>query len=232
MEHMIGGNLMTNIASLLFMASAYFGLGATWAVNADEEIVYIRLDANANQKLTENFHGDNDVGNDLAELPKGEQTFAGAKFKVGEMAIQLRSTMLPHMPEKIEGIKVDRSFAKLYVLHGCGWGAGGSESVSDGTVIGQYIVHYEDNTRAVIPIAYGKDVRDWWNHDNSQPVTRGKVAWTGSNDLSRMFNVGIRLFLSTWENPQRDKKVRSMDYIAIGDTAAAPFCVAMTVESK
>jgi hypothetical protein len=215
------------------MAWACLGFGATLAVNADKEITYIRLDSKANQKLVENFHGDDDVGNDLAELPKGKQTFAGAKFMVGEGAIQLRSTMLPHMPEKIVGIKVDQTFAKLYVLHACGWGAAGtSESVSDDTVIGQYKVHYEDNTSVVIPIAYGRDVRDWWNHDNSKPVTRGKVAWSGSNDLSRMFNVSIRLYLSTWENPQPDKKVRSIDYIATGDTAAAPFCVAMTAESK
>jgi hypothetical protein len=226
---MIGGDHMT---CLLFTASACLGFGVTLAMNANKDITYIRLDPKANQKLAENFHGDDDVGNHLAELPKGEQTFAGAKFKIGDGAIQLGSTMLPHMPEKIEGIKIDQSFAKLYVLHACGWGAAGPESVSDGTVIGQYTVHYEDNTSAVVPIAYGKDVRDWWNHDNSKPVTRGKVAWSGSSDLSRMFNVGIRLYLSTWENPQPDKKVRSIDYIATGDTAAAPFCVAMTAESK
>jgi hypothetical protein len=220
------------VTSSLFMATACLGFGMTLAVQADKEITYIRFDSKANQKLAKNFHGDDGVGNDLAELPKGEQTFAGAKFEVGEGAIQLRSTMLPQMPEKIEGIKVGQPFAKLYVLHGCGWGGAGSDSVSDDTVIGQYTVHYEDNTSAVIPIAYGKDVRDWWNHDNSKPVTRGKVAWIGSNENSRMFNVNIRLYLSTWENPQPDKKVRSIDYISTGNTAAAPFCVAMTAESK
>ena len=208
------------------------GYAVTTTVYANGEITYICLESKANQNLAKSFHGDDDTGNDLAELPQGEQTFAGAKFKVGHGAIQLRSKMLPQMPEKVEGIKVDQACAKLYVLHACGWGATGSESVADGTVIGQFTVHYEDSTSAVIPIAYGKDVRDWWNHDNSKPVTHGKVAWSGLNNRSRMFNVGVRLYLSTWENPQPDKKVRSIDYIATGDTAAAPFCIAITAESK
>jgi hypothetical protein len=43
---------------------------------------------------------------------------------------------------------------------------------------------------------------------------------------------GIRLYLCTWKNPHPTKKVVSIDYVKVGDTPAAPFWVAMTLEEN
>jgi hypothetical protein len=110
----------------------------------------------------------------------------------------------------------------MYILHATGYTA------SDGTLIGKYVIHYADRTTAVIEIVYGKDVRDWWNHDSSKGVTRGKVAWAGKNANT----ISIQLFLTTWRNPHPKKKVVSIDYLSMQTSDAAPFCVAMTVQAR
>src|SRR5205823_6181546 len=103
--------------------------------------------------------------------------------------------------------------------------------VEDDTPIGEYRVHYEDGTNAVIPIVYGKDVRDWFYVEDEKEPSRGKVAWQGNNGRAPQVGARIRLYLSTWENPSPGKKVTTIDYSSRKDqTVAAPFCIAMTLE--
>lgn len=201
---------------------AAFACIAGSAIAAEKQLIYIDLQPRANHKLAEQFHADEFPGNNLAELPKGEQTFEGCKFKIGEGLIQLGSNLLASKPKEVKGIKVDKTFAKLHILHATGW------SVEDGTRIGEYTVNYEDKTKEVIPIVYGSDVRDWWVNDPSQTVSRGKVGWKGKNGAHDM----IWLYITSWNNPKPDKKIASIDYAAVGGTDAAPFCVAMTAEGK
>ena len=79
-----------------------------------------------------------------------------------------------------------------------------------------------------VPIVYGEDVRDWW-HEHRSPLTRAKLGWVGMNPKARLFLKSLRLYVSLWENPHPQKKVTRIDYIST-NAAAAPFCVAMTVE--
>jgi hypothetical protein len=183
---------------------------------------FIDLQPKANHKVTDNFHTRDSVGNNLAELPKGTQKFGGVKFHIGSGLIQLGSPKVQDKPAKVEGIAVGKTFTKLHILHATGYTA------SDGTLIGKYVIHFEDKTTSVIRIVYGKDVRDWWNIDPNKGVTRGKVAWVGKNKNT----ASIQLFLSTWRNPHPKKRVVSIDYLSTQTSDAAPFCVAMTVETK
>ena len=188
---------------------------------------YIDLQPKANHKLKDDFHSSaNFPGNNLASLPAGEQTLEGVKFKIGEGMLQLGSKMLEDRPDKIEGIKVDKKFAKLYILHATGW------STEDDTIIGEYTVTWEDDTSVTIPIVYGKDVLDWWCYEGNPDPSRGKVAWKGENEGAKTLNATIRLYMATWENPKPDKKVKSIDYSTTKETNAAPFCVAITAEEK
>ena len=186
----------------------------------------IDLQPRANIKLAESFEA-TDRPNNLAELPQGEQVLAGVKFAIGTSLIQLDNKYLPEKLRKgkAEAIPIDKKFTRLYILHGTQWGTAG-----DGTLIGQYRLHYEDGTEAAIPIVLGEDVRDWWNADGSQAVTRGIVAWVGQNVATRKVNSWLRLYLAAWENPHPEKKVVSIDFLREGPSDAGPFCVAMTVE--
>ena len=185
-----------------------------WSVAEEKKIPYIDLQPKANQNMTDPLHRETSIGNNLAELPKGEQTFESVKFKIGDRLIQLGGKILPDKPLKVDGIQVDKTFEKLHILHATGFGNGmeGDDIfVADDTLVGQYTVNYEDKTSEVIQIIYGKDVRDWWYDEDSKGVTRGKVAWKGNNEFAKNNGAMIRLYLATWKNPKPDKKVVSID---------------------
>jgi hypothetical protein len=189
--------------------------------------VYIDVQPQANVKLKDDFHSGTYANNNLANLPTGKQTFGGVKFNVGESLIQLGSSNVAGKPEKVEGIKVGRTLKKLHFLHACG------HQAPDDTVIGKYVVHYDDNTSEDIEVAYGKDVVDWWAYPDQKAPTRGKLAWEGTNEAAAKFEAKVKLYLQTWENPQPKKKVTAIDFVATApDSGAAPFCVAITAEEK
>src|SRR5262249_24813460 len=187
---------------LLVGAVTWWCLSVAFANAGEAKFTAVDLQPQANQKLADNF-GSGREGNNLAELPKGEQTFEGVKFKIEDGLIQLGSKLLKEQrPDKVEGIKVGKTFAKLHILHARCYGNGtaigqeGKEGdplfVPDDTLIGEYKVHYEDGSTEVIPVAYGQDVRDWWFTDNSKGVARGKVAWKGDNELAKSLVCRVR----------------------------------------
>jgi RNA polymerase sigma factor (sigma-70 family) len=179
----------------------------------DSLILSIDLGPHVNQKLNERFH-DYREGNDLATLPTGRQSFAGIPFTVGKGVVRLGGDK----PAKVVGIKVDAKATKLHFLHACGH----SGNVPRNTPIGKYVVHFADKSTEEIEIVYGKDVVDWWVQPGVSDPTRGKVAWEGQNAFS-----AIKLFLTTWENPNPGKRIVTLDYVA---TEGTPFCVAISAE--
>jgi len=198
---------------------------------ADTKQVFrsIDLQPHANQKLSSDFHGY--PGNNLKPLPRGHQVLKEVPLEIGESFIQLASKRAPDFPEKVEGIQVGKQADQVHFLHGTGWGSPG---VADGTTIGSYIVHYQDDTKEVIPIEYGRDVRDWWALGDRRPATGAELAWTGANDASKNFRgmeVSLRLFLLTWENPHPDKQIASLAFTSRNETISAPFLIAVSMET-
>ena len=197
-----------------------------------EKFAFVSLESQGNQKLTDSF-GSGTPGNDLAALKKGQRTCAGINFKIEEKVIQLGSKLMKsEKPNKVEGIKVDQTFAKLHILHSTQYGEGGAP-IEEGTRVAEYKVNYADGTSEVIPVVYGQDVRDWWFYPNSKEVTRGKVGWKGENEYCKTFEAELHLYVLTWENPHPGKKVTSINFSKPEqETVAAPFCVAITLEPK
>jgi hypothetical protein len=186
----------------------------------------IDLQPLANQKLDDDFHGY--VGNNLKPLPRDRQKFKGVVFTIGEKFVQLAGKRAPDFPEKIEGIPVNRKLTKLHFLHATGWG-----SVENGTEIGHFEIHYDDNTSAIMPIEYGHDLRDWWDFDEDAETSRAVVAWRSVNEASANFRnmrIEIRLFLMSWTNVHPDKIVKSFDYVSKNETMCSPFLVAASAE--
>jgi len=78
-------------------------------------------------------------------------------------------------------------------------------------------------------IVYGRHVRDWWlSHDPNSHTDPGVVVWTGKHANTRMYATSLRLYKSTWENPQPNIEVPRIDLVS-KLTFAEPFVVAMTV---
>lgn len=201
------------------------------------DVHFLDLGPYTNQKRSDNL-GRGVEGNHLTALPGGEQTFQQIKFHIGDGLIQLGSKVLRQMPEKVEGIPVDRTATKIHFLHATGFGGGPNKTeadalfVKDDALIGEYVVRYDDGSSEGILIVYGKDVRDWWFREDEPGVTRGKVAWTGDNPWAMANDCRIRLYTTTWENPKPKIRISGIDYVGRkNDTIAAPFCVAITVQS-
>jgi hypothetical protein len=189
----------------------------------DTKFTCLDLQPKGNARTEDQFSGD-DSGE--GKLKPGEHTLEGVKYKVGAKYIQLGSTMQPNGPAKVEGIKVDQTVAKLHLLHATGW------STDNDTIIGEYVVTWEDDTSVTISIRYGKDVLDWWYDDTCPEPSEAKVAWKGANKKAQGFGKKVRLYATSWENPKPDKKVKTIDFTTTKDTPCAPFCVAITVEGK
>jgi outer membrane protein assembly factor BamB len=185
------------------------------------KFIFLDLKARANQQLIDDVSG---PGNNLAALPRGEQTIAGVRWQIGAGLIQLSGKLARDRPEKVEGIPVGSRCTRLHFLHATQWQA------PDDTTVGHYTVTYDDNSEEKIPIAYGKDVRDWWFRPGAAPPSRARVAWEGDNDLARNGGSRIRLYLSTWNNPHPNRQVVRIDLTSTNSADAAPFCVAITVE--
>ena len=191
-----------------------------------EPIKFISLKGHTNVKMDENLHSDRFANNNLKSLPTGKQKFGDVEFEVGDGVLQLGSSSVDK-PKEIKGIKVDGSLKKLHFLHATGYNA------EPDTVIGKYIVHYDDKSTAEIDIVYGRDVVDWWAYPDREGPTKGKAVWEGENEASKGFDAKIKLYLMTWENPKPEKKVASIDFVAPNpEQSAAPFCVAITADEK
>ena len=163
---------------------------------------------------------------------------ADIKFRVGEGLIQLGSKFLDKFPDKVTNIPVSEHAAQVHMLHATAFGGGPNQTgsplhVEDGTLIGEYQVRYEDNSTESIAIIYGEEVRDWFYVDEEKEPSKGKVAWRGANEFATQVGAKLRLYVSSWKNPKPDQKIASIDYISRKDeTAAAPFCLAITLEKK
>ena len=113
-----------------------------------EPVKFISLKGHTNVKLDENLHSDRYANNNLKSLPTGKQKFGDVEFEIGDGLLQLGSSNVDGKPKKIEGIKVGRAVKKLHFLQASGY------SAADDTVIGKYVIHYDDKTTAEIEIVY------------------------------------------------------------------------------
>jgi len=168
-----------------------------------------------------NWHGHEPVNN-LVNLPVGVQTLAEIPFDVRAL-IQVRLNSLLH-PTQVTNIPVAQVCRRIHFLHA----AIEAGMARDGTQLGRYVMHLGNGERKEMPVVVGKDLGDWFE----RPPELGKtwtIAWTGTNARSRLFNVKIRLFKSTWANPLPNVPVQSIDLVAT-DNQGYPFVVAITTE--
>jgi hypothetical protein len=181
--------------------------------------------------------------NDLSNLPQGLVEPGGILFDVRGV-IRLRAThpkgrpwtlVWNQYPTRVQGIEIGRMFTQMHVLHGAagGWGhalGGARQPVPDGTPIARFTYHYADGSQRTEEVVYGRDVRDWWEGaGDKEDSERGQVIWRGTNAIAEFYGAHLRLYRTTWTNPQPQTVVTHLDYESLL-TACGPFLVAVTVE--
>jgi hypothetical protein len=227
----------------LVLAGGGFVLTAAPAWAAEKKFSPIDVQPKASHRLVDSFHSSN-PGNNLAQVPKGEQLLAGVRFQIGERCVQLGSPILERngfeYPKGVTGIPVGKRCARLYFLHALGYGVHierNPEALPRDRSVAKYTVHYEDGSKEVIPVIYGRDITDWWYAPGSElhtaEPTHARVAWEGTNDSLKDAEgrIRIRLYVMTWENPRPEKTLKATDFATSDpDLPSAPFCVAITAE--
>ena len=177
-------------------------------------------------------------GNNLAELLSGIHIFAGVPFDV-EGLIQLDGTNMmmfkKHYPAEIDGIRINRKCAKVYLFQGANW----IYQHDFGTTVAKLVLHYTDGSTREIPIVAGEHIFDCWSplfttgvdprYFKMAPGT--ERAWTGSNPFIKKIwpDESLILYESTFENPQPNVTISSLDYVSTM-TGTAPFLAGLTVE--
>jgi hypothetical protein len=199
----------------IVLVSVAWLLATSAATAQAPKFVYVDIQPQANGKLA-----------DLQGIPKGEQTFVGVKLKLDAGVIGVSPERDPSKPPvKVEGIKVGTTCRKLHFLHACH----GSSHPDD--IIGYYTVNYEDKSQETIALVYYKDIANWWYGPNEMETSRARVAWKGINDLAKSQGAGpVRLYMTTWKNPDPRKKVASIDFGGTRCLTSSPFCLAITAE--
>src|SRR5687768_15890302 len=75
---------------------------------AEPKLTFIDLQPKANHRLVDDL-GER-MGNNLANVPRGEQKLGDATFNIGEKLIRLRGIRAADLPAKVEGIPVETAF--------------------------------------------------------------------------------------------------------------------------
>ena len=165
------------------------------------------------------------VGNDLASLPRGDQTFDGIPFAIGQRMIRLHGRRAPAATNQVRGIRVGAAFDRIHVLHAVhGW-------VRTGDEVAAYILRYADGTSERIPVVYGRETDTWWTEPTHGDPTAAHIVWTGQNRVASWFARTIRLFAMNWDNPHPGRPVAAIDFESVR-SFCDPFLVAISLESR
>ncbi|MDW8105687.1 MAG: hypothetical protein RMK92_11795, partial [Armatimonadota bacterium] len=141
-------------------------------------------------------------GNDLSELPAGEQTFEQVPFQVqdGCVAVSQRGGNVQ------VDVPVERAFHSLYLLHTA------SDIPAHG-VVGTVTLCYADGTQHTEYIHSPTNLSRWVFP--LPPEGKARIAWTGRN--RRWTRVGLTV--TGIDNPHPDRQVRAVRLCADHSTA-------------
>lgn len=169
--------------------------------------------------------------NTLAQLTAGVRTLGGVEFDVhGTIQLGCSIPTAPKYPAQVTGIAVGQRSRRIHFLHSSVYLA------SRGTRIGAYVIHCVNGETYEQPIRYDVEVGGWWGPRGTvSESTAGAshnsptLVWQGLNPANLRYKAWSRLFQTTWENPQPEVEIESIDFHS-DLTACAPFLVAITVE--
>jgi hypothetical protein len=208
-------------------------------VNETTNATTIDLKPFITAKLTEGPLGWKGNDNDnLSELPPGRHIYAGVPFDVSG-SVQLTGGWLKRYkkayPAQVTDIPIDRNCSRFHLLHGNGF----IIYTNFGAVVAKLVVHYENGSSNLLDLVAGENAFDWWNPLFKTGVPENWIrlapgterAWTGSNPYIRKWQPELSLILyrTTFENPQPELKVASVDYVST-ETITSPFLVGLTVD--
>lgn len=161
----------------------------------------------------------------FSSLPVGITRFGDVDFDV-RGAVQLSGLALQksgeQFPKQVTAIPVRRLCKRIHFLHGTIW------SMEEASEIGQFVIHFENGEKSVLPIRYGIEVRDWDLFGNEAPTVKRADLILVPKTSQGSAESGC-LYKTTFENPKPDLRVEAIDFTS-RNSASGPFLIAITVE--
>jgi hypothetical protein len=139
---------------------------------------------------------------DLSSLPTGSNVRLGAyAFDISKSIMMWGARReCQNLPKKIS-LEVGSTASSIAFLHTTGWL---SPLTSPRTKIGLYTIIYSDNTSAIIPLEYGRNISAW-----TEPLVRTTLfdpVWRGKTKSGLDINVVVM----TWANPKPSLAIQSI----------------------
>jgi len=163
-------------------------------------------------------------GKPIESITNGVQIINGIDYEIRAL-IHLTAKDFPiPFPETVKGISVGKRCSRIHILHGT------MGDAPPGSKIATYLFNKENGEALPAPIIYGKDVKTrWFEADDPAEAKEPKPALVSPPDRVGPSGKSLRLYVKTWENPQPNVKVQSIDFTS-PMTTSAPFIVAITTE--
>ena len=182
----------------------------------EKDCVPIDLRPHFNSSFIDEKPGDGKGGwddwgseNDLRNMAVGKQILAGVPFVITDprknndrSCIILRHPRLRHLPDRVDGIKVEDTFSSLYFLHTATHCRRG-----EGDPVYRFVVRYADGEQEDVFIIRGIHVADW-THPRA-PLAGSTLAWSGLSP--KHGSVGV--FYTKWDNPRPNEEIASIDFV-------------------
>lgn len=228
------------------VATLLRNLGATFAAEkllvAGGNLRYEPIPLNA--KCTQYLTGDRGwlVGQpDLGHFPIGEQKLAGVDYVIRDF----KTSPLPacvmlagpgakgSLPRSVAGIAVGRKADVLFFLHAFHrvkeWQPRGDPAKRPPPpIVFEYVVHYADGGKAVVPVRYERGAAHWLS-EQPRGLPDAAIAWAAPlpGDAKRQAVV----YQMSWTNPRPGVAIRAIDVrydAATGNGYGVPAVLAIT----
>ena len=137
-------------------------------------------------------------GNDMRNLPVGEQVFAGVDYMIADPDLNQGKSVIAvssvdPFPDHVM-VPVSAKAGCIYLLHA-------SNRVGNENVCGSMIFNYADGSSATQYIIKGKHLSSWWFPELGS--NRAGTAWRGSN----MKSLDVGISWAAIDNPQPQKEI-------------------------
>lgn len=208
------------LAALLHNLDAPFSGGATVIAGADLGYQPVDLSAQCNQFRGERgWFGDRNFT--FADLPTGDQRFAGVPFNVYEFAaspvpncIMLGGRSVPgNLPAAVDGIPVGRRVDALFFLHAARIDRRTDQrELREGVSweIARYTVRYADGQTVEVPVLGERDV-EHYRQESPRAVPGAQLGWVKPYDGT---NESAVAYVMTWTNPRPEVAIESLGLAA------------------
>ena len=171
-------------------------------------------------------------GNDLRNLPTGENEFKGPEGTVPFYVIEpkdIEKDPVCVMGRGLNGggptfpletiMDVNAKCKKIYFLHATGWESPGIEGYY------KFVMTYDDGKTEELLMTTHVNSDDWWHVGSVLPDKNSVWGWQGGNPN----HTPVGLICTMWDNPKPNEGIKTITLISQGNQGTVPGVLGITL---